>query len=403
MSPSNPIPDRFIALDIHKQYFVAVGVDATQEQVFGPQRLLMESLERWAKQSTTSSDAIVIEMTTNSWDVYDKLIPYVHSVTVVHPPHVALVTRSRVKTDRKAALSLAQLHAAGLLESIWVPPKAVRDLRGLIACRTKMVRLGNQAKNRLHAVVHRYGFSLPDGSVFADQHVSWWQGLELSPLESVCVQTDLNTLAFAKAQVKLIEHELKQQAARDERVVFLIQLPGFRWLTAITVLAAIGEIARFPSPKKLVGYAGLGSSVHLSGKTNRSGGITKQGRRDLRTALVRVAHAAAKSHPHWRRELQRLEPRLGYSKASVAIARKLLIVVWYVLSRRQADRFALPQKVARKLLQHSYDLGKQNRSSGQTAAAHVRQMLDVLKIGAPLDHVRWSESQIVKLPSRIDV
>ena len=166
----------------------------------------------------------------------------------------------------------------------------------------------------------------------------------------------------------------------------------------MTVLAAIGEISRFPTAKNLVGYAGLGSSVHLSGKTNHSGRITKQGRRDLRTAMVQVAHAAAKSHPHWRAERQRLEPRLGYSKAIVAIARKMLVVVWHVLTLRQADRFAHPQKVARKLLQHSYDLGKENRLLGQTAAVHVRDMLDNLGIGQSLDHVIWGSKQKVILP-----
>jgi hypothetical protein len=123
MSPPNTIPARFIGLDIHKHYFVAVGVNSQQEQIFGPQRIPMHKLECWGQEHVNASDAIVLEMTTNTWEVYDQLIAKAHSVTVVHPPHVALVTHTRVKTDYKAARSLAQLHAAGLLESIWVPPK----------------------------------------------------------------------------------------------------------------------------------------------------------------------------------------------------------------------------------------------------------------------------------------
>ena len=80
-----------------------------------------------------------------------------HSVTVVHPPHVALISRVRVKTDNKAALILARLHAVGLLEPVWVPPVEVRELRALIAQRAKMVNLSTQAKNRLHALLHRKG------------------------------------------------------------------------------------------------------------------------------------------------------------------------------------------------------------------------------------------------------
>lgn len=275
MSSPDEVPARFIALDIHKHYFVAVGVNKKQEQIYGPVRRNIQALESWAREHITDQDAIVVEMTTNTWDVFDQLDGIAHSVTVVHPPHVALVTHSRVKTDYKAAHSLAQLHAAGLLKSIWVPPKAVRDMRGLIACRSKMVRLANQAKNRLHSVLHRYAIPLPDGPLFTDQQSSWWMGLPLSTLEFVCVQTDLNTLEFARNQINLIEAELKKQAAQDKRLVFLIQLPGFRWLTGMTVLSAIGEVSRFPTAKNLVGYAGLGSSVHISGKTARSGRITK--------------------------------------------------------------------------------------------------------------------------------
>lgn len=118
----------------------------------------------------------------------------------------------------------------------------------------------------------------------------------------------------------------------------------------------------------------------------------------MRTELVRVAHATAKSHPRWKAELQRLEPRLGYQKSIVAIARKMLVVVWHVLSHQQADRFADPSKVAFKLLQHSYNLGKANRGQGQTAGAHVRQMLEELGIGHSIQKILWGSSQVVQLP-----
>ncbi|MBE0585970.1 MAG: transposase, partial [Desulfofustis sp.] len=150
------ISNRFIALDIHKHYFVAVGVDPQLDQILGPQRVKIVNLQKWCQQQISSSDAVVIEMTTNAWEVYDQLVCYAGAVTVVHPPHVAAVTKSRVKTDRKAAHTLARLHAAGLLEGIWIPPKSIRELRTLIACRSKMVRLATQAKNRLHSVLHRY-------------------------------------------------------------------------------------------------------------------------------------------------------------------------------------------------------------------------------------------------------
>ena len=74
--------------------------------------------------------------------------------------------------------------------------------------------------------------------------------------------------------------------------------------------------------------------------------------------MVEAAQTAAHTHPHWQAELARLEPRLGRNKAIVAIARKLLVAVWHVLTQGCADRHAEPERVARKLLQHAYRLGR---------------------------------------------
>jgi len=89
-------------------------------------------------------------------------------------------------------------------------------------------------------------------------------------------------------------------------VTFLIQLPGISTLSALTILAAIGEIERFETPKKLVGYAGLGAGVHASGQTHRGGHITKQGRKDLRWVMVQAAWAAVGHYPFIHHHLDQL-------------------------------------------------------------------------------------------------
>ena len=156
-------------------------------------------------------------------------------------------------------------------------------------------------------------------------------------------------------------------------------------MTAVTVWAAIGDIQRFADAQHLVGYAGLGTRVHDSGMTRRSGRITKAGRRDLRVVLIEAAQVAANSHPHWKAELARLQPRLGRNKAIVAIARKLLVAVWYILAQHKTDRFAQPEAIAQKFLKFAYQLGKENRPAGQSAAQFVRQRLDALAAWAGTD------------------
>jgi hypothetical protein len=103
--------------------------------------------------------------------------------------------------------------------------------------------------------------------------------------------------------------------------------------------------------------------------------------------MVEAAQAAVITHPHWIAELARLEPRLGRNKAVVAIARKLLVAVWHVLSEQVADRFARPPIVARKFLQFTYLLGRANRPVGLTPAGYARQQLDRLGLGADLSAV----------------
>ena len=393
------VPKRFIGLDIHKKYFVAIGVDAKLNQVFGPYEAPMRQIGKWAKKHLTCEDAVVLEMTTNTYVVYDTLKPLVHSVTVVHPPHVALIVRAQVKTDKKAALNLAQLHAAGLLPGVWIPPVEVRELRALIAHRRKMVKLSSIAKNRLHALLHRHDLELPEGwEPFSEDMRGWWEHLKVSPLEKHCLTSDLATLDFAKGQVEFIENAIKEIAAKDERIPLLVQITGIGLLTAITILSAIGEISRFPSAKQLVGYAGLGTRVHASGETFATGRITKAGRKELRWAMVEAAHHAVQDHPHFKVEYERLCKTIGPKKAMVAIARKLLVVVWHLLAKREADKFANPVQVACSMFAFAHRVRVKNLPNGMSALQFTRSQMDKLGIGQNVLVVPWG-SKSFKLPA----
>lgn len=134
----------------------------------------------------------------------------------------------------------------------------VRELRALTAQRRKMVKISSIAKCRLHSLLHRHDIELPEGfEPFSDDMRERWEHLEVSPLEKQLLFSDLATLDFAKGQVHAIEETLKELTAKDERVPLLVQVTGIGLLTAITILAAIGEVSRFPSAKQLVGRAGL--------------------------------------------------------------------------------------------------------------------------------------------------
>ena len=398
------IPKRFIGLDIHKKYFVAVGVDKKLNQVLGPHEAPMRQMEKWAKKNLNLEDAVIVEMTTNTYVVYDTLKPLVHSVTVVHPPHVALIVRAQVKTDKKAAFTLAQLHAAGLLPGVWIPPVEVRELRALVAHRQKMVRLASIAKCRLHGLLHSHDIELPEGfEPFSEDMRAWWEHLKVSVLERHCLMSDLATLDFAKSQVQAIEDAIKEIAAQDERAPLLVQITGIGLLTAITILAAIGDIQRFPSAKQLVGYAGLGARVHASGESFSTGRITKAGRKDLRYAMVEAARHAVQDHAHWKAEYERLSLSIGQKKAIVAIARKLLMVVWHLLTKQSADKFANPTQVACSMFAFAHRVRTKNLPNGLSALQFTRNQMDRLGIGQEVLVVPWGTKRFKLPPSKLPV
>jgi hypothetical protein len=167
-------PTRYFGLDIHKYFMVAIAVDAEKQTIYGPRRVEWINFETWIKDEIKTTDAVVIEMTTNTWEVYDLLTPHAFNVLVVHPQHIKAIVDAQVKTDQKAAQTLAELLAAGMLHGIWVPDDYIRDLRILTSQRKKMGRLGAVAKNRLHAVLHRHHILPPEGlELFHPDLKSW--------------------------------------------------------------------------------------------------------------------------------------------------------------------------------------------------------------------------------------
>lgn len=385
-------------MDIHKHYLVAIGVDKEQNQVYDPKTVTWPEFEGWIQRDLLPTDAIAVEMTTNTWLVYDTLIHHVYNVTVVHPPEVKLIVKARVMTDKRAALILAQLLAANLLPGIWVPDEHTRELRALVAQRSKMARLGAIAKNRLHSLIHRRHLQPPEGMALFHPNIRpWWEGQKLSAIEKANVLSDLDTLAFAQQQKEKLEEIMGQEAAKDDRIPLLVQLPGIGLLNALAIIAAIGTITRFPDAQHLVGYAGLGSSVHDSGESHSTGRITKAGRKDLRYAMVVAANLAVKHHPYWKKEFERLQKRMNRGKAIVRIARKLLVAVWHILTKAVLDQHADAKSIATSLFATAYRVKVRNLPEGMSALQWTRRQLDRLGIGPEVSEIPWG-SKTFRLP-----
>jgi transposase len=389
---------RFIAIDIHTHYLMIGGIDPQQRIVLQPRKVELHRWSQSAQANLLPTDAVVTYATTNAWVIYDLLVTLVGRAVVVHPAKVKLIAEARVKTGyplgegrcaQPGSVAARRPARERSPRGYPVPPPHVRELRALLSHRRRLVSLQAPAKNRLQSVLHRLNLKPPEGELFAGKQREWWKSLELSATERLRVNQDLATLEHIGPQIEEIDAELRRLSTSEhwaEQTPYLVQLPGIGLLTAMTILGAIGDVTRFPSAKQLVGYAGLGAAVHDSGKSHRDKGITKQGRRDLRFVLIEVARTAVQTHPYWKQEFARLAKRIGEHKAVVAIARKLLIVVWHVLMAKSADRRANAEQVAFKLMVWSWKLTDEQRG-GLTSRQFIRAHLIRLGLGEDLTHI----------------
>jgi transposase len=390
---------RYIGLDIHKYYSVVAGVDRDGEEALLPCRVEHTDLEGWLAKHLLPSDRVVIESTTNAWHVYDLLAPLVAGVLVANPMKVKQIACARVKTDNKDTLILARLLAANLVPTVWVPPKHVRELRQFISQRRKLANMHTQVVNRMHSVAHRHHLNHPKGKDFQPKNTGWQQDGSLSRMEKMQLGLDMATRSHLEEQREKMTRELARMSHEEpwaSDMLYLMQVPGCGVVTGMTILAAIGDIQRFETPKGLASYSGLIPGLEQSGVKLRGKGITKEGRRDLRWAMVEMAWRAVRSDPHWKKYFDELKKRMHTNKAITAVARHLLTVVWSVLTNHAPYRHFSPERIAYKYLIWAWALHEEERQ-GMTRPQFARYYLMRLGIGDELKRVALNPESPYKL------
>jgi transposase len=154
----------------------------------------------------------------------------------------------------------------------------------------------------------------------------------------------LAVIELLDTRIGPLERELGPLARADARVVLLDTIPGIGDLLALTLASEIGDIARFGSPRKLIGYAGLAPKINQSGDRSRTGALSKAGSRTLRWAAVKAAQHAWRPTNPWHQLYTDIAKRAGKNPANAAVARKILIAAWHVLSRHQPFKPAAPRR-----------------------------------------------------------
>jgi len=341
---------RFIGLDVHLDFCEIAISEQGRVRSGGRVPSSPEGLQVLAD-SLAPDDHIALEATGNALAIARRLEPQVARVVVAARKELRAISEAKVKTDRHDARTLARLLAAGLLDGCWLPDEKTRSLRRHLSRRAQLVRQRTRCKNEVHAVLMRNLKGRPPMSdLFGKRGRAWLGELELPSDERQTVDGCLRQIDFLDGEVGLLEKEIAQHALASEDIQRLMTVPGVSLTTAATFIAAVGEIDRFPSPRKLVGYLGLDPKVRQSGsETARHGRISKQGGAQARQMLTEAAFVAVSTPGPMRAFYQRIRARRGSQIAIVAVARKLAVLFWHMLTRQEDYAFARPSLTRHKL------------------------------------------------------
>jgi len=286
--------------------------------------------------------SVAIEAGNQTAWIYEALVELGAQVTVVNPAKVKLIAESRCKTDKIDAKILCELlRLDGLPHPVHVPGVETRSLRGLLVARRQLISARTKLCNVARGMLRQEGVRLPARAL--STRIGWRRVLagryQHSHLEHVLFAYAQSFAALSRS-IQVLDRQLAKREAADARARRLQSMPRVGRIASLTFLAAVDDVHRFSSSRKLVGYSGLAPTVRSSGERTEYGSISRQGRRELRAVWVQIAHQVAHDSTRATRPLRtwfnRVARRRGKKTATVALARRLLVIAYQML-REEAD------------------------------------------------------------------
>lgn len=387
-------------IDVHKTFFVAAVLSNTGEfwiDRFSHDRPGLLALKDWILDH--GCEVVAVESTGVYWySIYSTLEESVP--VIVANPYLIKNIPGR-KTDVIDAQWIAELTLNNLIKPSRIFPKDDRELRNLTRAREKLVQNRTRLKNRIHRSLESASIKL--SSVLSDifgksgqyilEHLLQGtpideiiQGIpsqkirdkeealknaiqyHLSDDQILIIEQSLEQIGMINRQIQELDDAIQERLGdRDKDLQIAMSMPGIGWTSGVTILAEIGDYRDFESPDKLAAWAGLVPTVYQSADKMRTGRITKQGSKHLRWILVEAAQAAAKKRGSvLRRFFLRIKNRKGYNIAVVALARKILCILWHILVNKEyyteenipTKKVRIPRRIgiARKSVEKSIEL-----------------------------------------------
>jgi len=364
-------------LDVHKETIaVSVALPGRGEPEYrGEIANEPKALKKWLERLGAEFGGMLLQFCYEAgpcgYGLYRQLIAAGHECQVVAPSLIPKKAGERIKTDRRDALKLARLLRAGELTAVWVPDTEQEAMRDLTRARDDMKSQERKARQQLNAFVLRHGQHYPRGKTrWTAAHYNWLESIRFEQAWlQIVLQEYIDAVKAATQRVKDLTQQLMRALpgwSLAPVVDALVALRGIDKLAATVLLAELGDISRFDSPKQLMAYLGLVPSEHSSGGRRRQGAITLTGNGHARRMLVECAWSyrfPARQTMHLKRKAKdaseqaksiawRAQKRLcgRYRQLSqagkniklvcVAIARELVGFIWDIV-RQEMPRLTL--------------------------------------------------------------
>jgi len=320
-----------VGVDLHQRFCYVTAMDASGKKL--AQRSLPNqaaALQQWF-QALPEPPQVVVEAC-SFWPAFRRAVEgLTQELVMVHPARVKAIAAAKLKNDRVDSETLAHLSRCDLLPEAWMADEATRQLRLQVRLRVKLGRERTRLKNLLQSVLHQEGLQKPVSDVFGKAGRRWLAAVEMSAAARLNVNSYLALIDYLQTMIARQERALQKLAAGDERARWLRTIPGIGALSAMVILAEVGDVRRFADKHALASYAGLVPRVRESAGKRSYGGITKTGSETLRWIMLQVAQVAGRKSPAVRAYQQHLLRTKHPQVAKVAVARKLLTCAWVLL------------------------------------------------------------------------
>jgi len=290
----------YIGLDVHKETIVVAVARAGREapesrsEIANKPKRVAKLVERLNQEFEGEVLLFCYEAGPCGYGIYRQLLGLGHDCQVVAPSLIPKKPGDRIKTDRRDARKLAQALRSGDLTAVWVPDEEQEAMRDLTRARNDMKGQERKARQQLNAYVLRHGHAWPSNKTrWTQTHYNWLESLKFAhDWQQVVLQEYIDAVKAGSQRVADITAQMERvlpQWSLAPVVDSLVALRGIDKLAAMVLLAELGDISRFESPRQLMAFLGLVPSEHSSGGRRRQGAITKTGNSHARRMLVESA------------------------------------------------------------------------------------------------------------------